>query len=691
MDLKMGPGSPWPLGATWDGEGVNFALFSRHATRVELCLFDSADGEESARFALPEFTDEVWHGRINGIGPGQLYGYRVHGPYDPRAGHRFNPHKLLLDPYAQLYAGELTWDDALFGYKIGSKRAGDLAMDERDSAPYLPKCMVLANDALPSAPRPNTPWHETVIYEAHVKGLTARHPDVPEHLRGKFLGIAQPPIIEHLKSLGVTALELLPIHAFVNDRHLMDEGLSNYWGYNSIGFFAPARRYLTEGGGMEEFRQMVDALHEAGIEVILDVVYNHTAEGNELGPTLSFRGVDNLAYYRLANEPRHYYDTTGCGNTLDMSHPKVLRLVMDSLRYWVEQGADGFRFDLASSLARDGVGFDPSSSFLDAIGQDPVLSRVKLIAEPWDLGEYGYQVGGFPPGWAEWNDRYRDDLRDYWRGEMGSLPGLGHRVLGSADLYDNLGRRPWASVNFVTAHDGFTLNDVYSYNEKHNEANKEDNRDGHDDNRSWNCGVEGETDDPEVLETRERLKRAQLASLIFAQGTPMIQMGDEIGRSQGGNNNAFCQDTEISWMRWADRPERDWKLLDFVRGLTALRREYSVLRCRRFLHGEPVAPDIANVTWIKPDGEEKRPEHWEDPVAKCVGLCLADSENLLLLTYNSDGEPIDFTLPSFGGRKFEWRVLCDTATGEIRPDRPLEADKVSVPARSLLLLERASK
>ena len=689
MDLRLGPGAPWPLGASFDGRGVNFALFSANATRVELCLFDAADSRETMRLTLPEYTNEVWHGHVSGLEPGQLYGYRVHGPYEPRAGHRFNPHKLLLDPYARLHKGQLRWDDALFGYQIGSKRAADLAVDERDSAPYMPKCVVVGESAGLKRARPNVPWHRTVIYEAHVKGLTALHPEVPEPLRGTFAGIANPAMIEHLVKLGVTAIELLPVHAFIDDRHLVEQGLSNYWGYNSVGFFAAAQRYLSQGSGVEEFKEMVDALHNAGIEVLLDVVYNHTAEGNELGPTLSFRGIDNASYYKLDEDPRRYYDATGCGNTLNIGHPRVLQLVMDSLRYWVEAcGVDGFRFDLATTLARDTTAFDPSSSFLDAIGQDPVLSKIKLIAEPWDLGEDGYQVGGFPPGWAEWNDRFRDDLRSYWKVDMGMLPALGRRVSGSADIYDNRGRRPWTSINFIAAHDGFTLRDLVSYNDKHNEANKEDNQDGHDDNRSWNCGVEGPTDDPAVLDLRDRLGRAFVASLLFSQGTPMLQMGDELGRTQGGNNNAFCQDNEISWMRWTDLGDRDAAFLEFVRGVTKLRAELPLLRCSRFLHGEPIAPRLKNVAWFKPDGEEKRAEHWEDPVAKCVGLSLAGDRKILLLLFNSDAEPIEFIFPFFGRRHLRWRLLCDSANGLVRPEAPIAIGKATIPGRGLLLLER---
>jgi isoamylase len=688
MQLKIDTGTPYPLGATYDGRGVNFALFSAYATRVELCLFD-ADGAETARINLPEYTDEVWHGYVPDLAPGQLYGYRVHGPYAPKEGHRFNPNKLLIDPYARQLSGRLVWDNALFGYQIGAKR-GDLAMSKSDSAPFMPKCVVVAQGEPPSRPRPNRPWHETVIYEAHVKGMTARHPDVPEPLRGTFAGLAQPAVIDHLVKLGVTAIELLPIHAFVDDRHLVDEGLSNYWGYNSISFFAPTERYLSPGAGVEEFRTLVDALHAAGIEVILDIVYNHTAEGSELGPTLSFRGIDNASYYKLAENRRHYFDTTGCGNTVNLGHPRVLQLVMDSLRYWVEQcGVDGFRFDLATALARDETAFDPRSSFLDAIGQDPVLSQVKLIAEPWDVGEGGYQVGGFPPGWAEWNDLWRDGLRSYWKGDPGMLPALGRRISGSAEIYDRRGRKPWASVNFITAHDGFTLADLVSYNKKHNEANKEHNEDGHDDNRSYNWGVKGPTDDPAILDLRDRVRRAFVASLLFSHGTPMVQMGDELGRTQGGNNNAFCQDNEISWVNWTDLGERDIAFLDFVRGVARLRAELPLLRSRRFLHGEPVAPRIKNVTWFKPDGEEKQAEHWEDPVAKCIGVSFAGDQQILLILFNADAEPIDFIFPYFGKRHLRWRLLCDSANGLIRPEpEQIATGKTTIPGRGLLLFER---
>lgn len=691
MPLKLGPGAPQPLGATFDGRGVNFALFSAHATRVDLCLFDTG-GTETDRIALPEYTNEVWHGYVPELAPGQRYGYRVHGPYVPRYGHRFNRNKLLLDPYAKAYAGSLIWDDSLFGYQIGAKR-GDLVKSRTDSAPFMPKCVVTGGGALPRDNRPNRPWHDTVVYEAHVKGMTARHPDVPEPIRGTFAALAHPAIVEHLVTLGVTAIELLPIHAFVDDRHLVEHGLRNYWGYNSIGFFVPAERYVSPGSNVDEFRATVDRLHDAGIEVLLDVVYNHTAEGNELGPTLSFRGIDNASYYKLTENKRHYHDTTGCGNTINIGHPRVLQLVMDSLRYWAEQcGVDGFRFDLAPALARDGAGFDPSSSFLDAIGQDPVLSRKKLIAEPWDLGTGGYQLGAFPPGWAEWNDQWRDGLRAYWKGDMGALPGLGRCISGSAAIFDRRGRKPWASVNFAAAHDGFTLKDVVSYGVKHNEANLEDNKDGHSDNRSANWGVEGPADDSAILDRRDRVRRALAASLLFSHGTPMWQMGDEIGRTQFGNNNAFCQDNEVSWVDWRNVSERDKDFLAFVRGLAALRQDLPLLRSRKFLHGEPVAPRIKDVSWFKPDGEEKQAKHWEDPVAKCIGASFAGGGNILLMLFNADTQPIDFIFPYFGKRHLHWKLLCDTANGLIRPaDAPIAVGKTTIPGSGLLLFERTDR
>jgi glycogen operon protein len=695
--LAVRPGAPYPLGATPDAKGVNFALFSANATRVEVCLFDGDGRQEMARVRLPELTDEVWHGHIPGIFPGQLYGYRVHGPYVPREGHRFNPHKLLLDPYARALFGSITWDDAHFGYQVGSAKA-DLAPDERDSAPYMPKCRVVETSERwrPTFPwrrerRPRTSWADTIIYEAHVKGYTARHPRVPGHVRGTFAGLANASAIEHLVKLGVTAVELLPVQAFADDRYLVEKGLKNYWGYNTLAFFAPAQRYLSSGGDVAEFRRMVHRLHEAGIEVILDVVYNHTAEGNHLGPTLSFRGIDNASYYMLADDPRYYFDTTGCGNTVNQHHPRVLQMIMDSLRYWAaECHVDGFRFDLATSLGRELREFDANAAFFSAIRQDPVLSQVKLVAEPWDLGEDGYQLGAFPPGWAEWNGRYRDDVRCFWRGDDGALPGLARSLLASADLFDKRGRRPWSSVNFVTAHDGFTLADLVSYSEKHNERNGEDNRDGHDDNRSSNWGVEGATDDPQVLRVRDKIRRGLIATLLLSQGTPMILMGDEMGRSQGGNNNAYCQDNEISWLDWSAAGGKEGAMLAFTTGLIALRRRYPLLRRYRFLHGERALRDgTRNVTWLRPDGEKMRPEDWENGVARCIGLMLAHTgHSLLLLLANAHHESLSFRLPSPKAVQ-EWRLLVDTCNGLIEPEAPpvRPGADIDLPDRTLLLFE----
>src|SRR5919106_4393487 len=555
--MRVWPGSPAPLGATWDGEGTNFAVFSEHATAVDLCLFShSEDGHESSRIRLGERTDQIWHAYLPDVRPGQLYGFRVHGPYEPMEGHRFNPAKLLLDPYAKAVSGVIRWSDALSGYTMEQPmETRDLVPDPSDSAAGLPKCVVVESAfSWGDDKHPRTPWNRTVIYEAHVKGMTMLHPDVPEEIRGTYLGLATDPIIDHLLSLGVTAIELLPVHHFVTERRLAEMGLVNYWGYSSIGYFAPDVRYATGGLGQQvaEFKSMVKRFHRAGLEVILDVVYNHTAEGNHLGPTLSFRGIDNAAYYRLLHDdPRYYMDYTGCGNTLNMLHPRVLQMIMDSLRYWItEMHVDGFRFDLAAALARELHEVDRLGAFFDIIHQDPVISQVKLIAEPWDLGEGGYQVGRFPVGWTEWNGKYRDVIRDYWKGEGGLIGDLAYRVAGSSDLYEHSGRRPYASVNFVTAHDGFTLRDLVSYNEKHNEANKDDNRDGENHNRSWNCGAEGPTDDPEIRALRLRQTRILLASLLLSQGVPMLLAGDEVGHSQQGNNNAYCQDNELTWLSW---------------------------------------------------------------------------------------------------------------------------------------------
>jgi glycogen operon protein len=695
---RVRSGQPYPLGATHDGAGVNFALFSAHATRVELCLFDDHGTRETARIALPEYTDEVWHGYVPGLRPGQLYGYRVHGPWAPHEGHRFNAHKLLLDPYAKALRGPLVWNDALYGYRIGGSH-GDLTSDPRDSAPFLPKCAVVevASRWRPSFPwrreaRPRTPWSDTIIYEAHVKGMTARHPAVPARHRGTFAGLAHPAVIEHLVRLGVTAVELLPVHEFLDDRHLVEKGLSNYWGYNSIGFFAPAQRYIPPGGDIGQFKQMVHRLHEAGIEVLLDVVYNHTAEGNHLGPTLSFRGIDNASYYMLADDRRYYFDSTGCGNTVNLEHPRVLQMVLDSLRYWVEEGhVDGFRFDLATALAREQRAFRPTANFLTAIRQDPILSQAKLIAEPWDLGgEDAYQVGNFPAGWAEWNGRYRDDLRSYWKGDTGFLPGLASGLLGSAGLFDKRGRRPWTSVNFITAHDGFTLADLYAYNDKHNEANGEENRDGHDDNRSWNCGVEGATEDPEVLALRERMRRGALTALILSQGTPMLLMGDEIGRTQAGNNNAYCQDNELSWMDLGSLSERDETFFAFVAGLLDVRRRFPLLHQGRFLHGERALRDgTRNVTWLRPDAKQMAKSDWINGFARTLGLMLAQSgTSPLLALFNSHHDDIAFKTPA-PQVATGWRLVVDSARGLIEPDEPLHrpGTEVALPARAVLLFE----
>jgi glycogen operon protein len=610
--LRLWPGLPHPLGATWDGRGVNFALFSRNAEKVELCLFDARGRRELNRVALPEYTDEVWHGYLPDLRPGQLYGYRVYGPYAPERGHRFNANKLLLDPYAKSLFGAFRWTDAHFGYRIGDKR-GDLSFDRRNNASGMPKCLVVDTAHTWSEDCPlRIPWHETLIYELHVRGFTVRNPEVPEALRGTFGGLASPAAIQHLRSLGVTAVELLPVHAHLSERPLVERGLSNYWGYNTLAFFAPEPGYMASGA-LGEFKTLIQHLHDAGIEVLLDVVYNHTAEGGHMGPTLSFRGIDNASYYRLipGNE-RHYQDFTGCGNALDLHHPRVLQLVMDSLRYWVEEmHVDGFRFDLATTLARERVNFDQHSGFLDAVRQDPVLSGVKLIAEPWDVGDGGYQLGRFPGGWSEWNDRYRDTVRRFWKGDSGIVGELASRITGSSDLFDQLGRRPWASVNYVTAHDGFTLHDLVSYDHKHNEANGEDNRDGTDRTHAWNCGVEGPTRDPAVRKLRRQQERNLLATLLLSQGVPMILAGDEIGRTQRGNNNAYCQDNELSWIDWSGVDDDGRSLLAFTRSLIELRKTHRTFHRSRFLSGA-VSDDspIKDITWFGERGAEMEAEDW---------------------------------------------------------------------------------
>jgi isoamylase len=698
---RLREGRGFPLGATWTGLGVNFALFSANATKVELCLFDEQGEREIERIELPEFTDEVWHAFLPDARPGTIYGYRVHGPYEPTSGHRFNANKLLVDPYAKAIVGQLTWDPALFGYRTES--GDDLTFDDRDSAAFMPRCRVIDPAFTWGDDRPpRTAWERTVIYEAHVRGYTKLHPGVRKELRGTFRGLGEPEVLEQLRRLGVSAVELLPIHTFVNDDYLLKKGLTNYWGYNTISFFSPSRHYsYVQDFAFSEFKEMVARFHDAGIEVILDVVYNHTAEGNQLGPTLSFKGIDNASYYRLAPERRYYINDTGTGNTLNLSHQRVLQMVTDSLRYWVqEMHVDGFRFDLGTILAREPYGFDEGGGFLDSCRQDPVLSSVKLIAEPWDCGPGGYQVGRFPPGWAEWNDRYRDTVRGYWKGNTGTLSEFAARVTGSTDLFNRRGRKPWASVNFLAAHDGFTLNDLVSYNDKHNEPNGEDNRDGHSDNRSWNHGVEGPTDDPQVTELRERQKRNMLATLLLSQGTPMLLGGDEFGRTQQGNNNAYCQDNEISWVDW-DHDERAQALTRFVRRLTALRSRYPILRQNRSLTGAwNEQLEIKDCTWLTPANEEMTSQHWADPAAKCLGLLLdgraqtsgirrRGSEATLLLITNAHDDVVVFTLPSVPGGR-DWLRFLDTNLPD--QDEDLEealpfkfGHEYEVTGRSLLL------
>nr|WP_128563881.1 glycogen debranching protein GlgX [Methylobacterium crusticola] len=666
-------GQPFPLGATWDGRGVNFALFSANATKVELCLFDDAGETEIERIELPEYTDEVWHGYLPDARPGTNYGYRVHGPYEPEAGHRFNANKLLLDPYAKALVGSVIWNPALFGYVMES--GDDTTFDDRDSAPFMRKCRVIdpaftwGRDQ-----KPNVPWDKTVFYETHVKGFTKLHPAVPERLRGTYAGLGTREVLDYIRTLGVTSVELLPVHSFVDDSYLLEKDLVNYWGYNTLSFFAPARRYAAVPDfAFSEFKEMVARMHGAGLEVILDVVYNHTAEGNERGPTMSFKGIDNASYYRLLPDQKRYYiNDTGTGNTVNLSHPRVLQMVTDSLRYWAtEMRVDGFRFDLATILGREPYGFDEGGGFLDSCRQDPVLSSVKLIAEPWDCGPGGYQVGGFPPGWAEWNDRFRDDVRGYWRGDDGLLPALASRITGSADKFNKRGRRPWASVNFITAHDGFTLNDTVSYNEKHNIANGEDNRDGHSHNLSYNHGVEGPTDDPEIRAVRLRQMRNLLATLLLSRGTPMLLAGDEFARTQAGNNNAYCQDNAISWVDWeAVKPdERD--LAEFTQRLLILRKALPMLSRGRFLTGAyDDVLGVKDVTWLTPAGVEMAPENWNDGGARSLavvldgraqssGLRRRGAEATLMLLFNAYHDMVQFTLPEVVGGN-AWMRILDT-------------------------------
>jgi isoamylase len=690
---RVKSGSPFPLGATWDGSGVNFALFSAHAEKVELCLFDSSGRREIARIPLPEYTHEVWHGYLPEVRPGQLYGYRVHGPYDPEAGHRFNPNKLLLDPYAMQLDGEIRWHDSVFAYRIGS-RAEDLSYDRRNSAFVMPKCVVVDPAVTWGDDRPpGHAWAETIIYEAHVKGMTALGGDIPNQFRGTFGGLANPRAIDHLVKLGVTAVELMPVQSFFDDRYLIEKGLTNYWGYNTIGFFAPATRYLSPGSDLHEFKLMVRRLHEANIEVILDVVYNHTAEGNQMGPTLSFRGIDNASYYILADDPRYYYDTTGCGNTVNLKNNRVLQMVMDSLRYWVDTcHVDGFRFDLASSLGRDRDTFSSDATFLDAVRQDPTLSRVKLIAEPWDTGPYGYQVGNFPPAWAEWNDQYRDTIRSYWKGDAGQIAGLSSHLMGSAGLFDKRGRRPWASVNFITAHDGFTLMDTVSYNDKHNEANGEDNRDGHDDNKSWNCGEEGPTEDEGVLDLRDRLRRAMVATMLLSQGTPMILMGDEIGRSQEGNNNTYCQDTPVNWLDFSNASERNQAFFNFVASMVALRKSRVLFRYPNFIHKTAEGPSPITVEWLRPDGEYMQQEDWDNGETRTLGFLLVTEDVKTAMLFNAHFETIDFDLSKLAGDGL-WSLLVDTGAGiATRIGRPIDlSEPYPVEGRALKVIEMPLK
>ena len=701
--MKTRPGEPYPLGATWDGSGVNFALFSENAVGVELCLFEGTEGnEEAARIQVTEQTDQVWHVYLPEARLGCRYGFRVHGPYDPAAGHRFNPAKLLIDPYAKALDRTIRWDDALFGYQFGQSHT-DLRPDDRDSAAFVPKSVVIDEAFDWEGDRLlRIPPHETVIYETHVKGMTTRHPDLPESIRGTYKGLASEPVLEYMKSLGITAVELMPVHQFVADRNLVERRLTNYWGYNSIGFFTPDMRYSSAGGlgqQVNEFKNMVKAFHRAGIEVILDVVYNHTAEGNHLGPTLCFRGIDNASYYRLVpDKSRFYMDYTGCGNTLNMMHPRPLQLVMDSLRYWVlDMHVDGFRFDLAAALARALHEVDRLGAFFDVIHQDPVISQVKLIAEPWDLGEGGYQVGNFPPGWAEWNGKYRDTVRDYWRGAEQTLGDFANRFTGSSDLYQTSGRCPYVSINFLTSHDGFTLQDLVSYNEKHNEANGEDNHDGGDDNRSWNCGVEGPTSDPEINALRTRQKRNFLSTLFLSQGIPMLLGGDEAGRTQQGNNNGYCQDNESSWFDWESI---DTSLLEFTRSLITFRRDHPVFRRRRWFLGRPIrGKNVTDIGWFRPSGEEMSEEDWQTGYAKSLGVFLNGkaipspnpkgepiTDDSFYVLFNAHNEAVQFLLPKHWGNR--WEIALDTSSSRKPGDEFGAGRELPVEGRSVVVLHR---
>ncbi|RAW00926.1 glycogen debranching protein GlgX [Pseudochryseolinea flava] len=703
MNIKSYPGNPYPLGATWDGQGINFALFADNATGVELCLFTSQKDEtELVRIRMNERTHQVWHIYIPDLKPGQLYGYRVHGPFDPQNGHRFNPTKLLIDPYAKAIAGTIDWNDSLFGYKIPDDEQ-DLSYSEIDSAAFIPKSVVVDPSFDWGDDKPlDIPYHKSIIYEAHVKGLTKLNNNIPEEIRGTYAGIAHPSTINYLKELGVTAIELMPVHHFVVDRHLKEKGLTNYWGYNTIGFFAPDARYASNGVTGEQvndFKNMVKELHKAGIEVILDVVYNHTGEGNQMGPTLSFRGVDNASYYRLTEDKRYYMDYTGTGNTLNANLPHVLRLMMDSLRYWVtDMHIDGFRFDLAATLARELHEVNRLSAFFDIIHQDPIISQVKLIAEPWDIGEGGYQVGKFPPEWAEWNGKYRDCIRDYWRGADSMLGEFAERFTGSSDLYQSDFRRPTASINFITAHDGFTLHDLVSYNEKHNEANGENNQDGESHNRSWNCGAEGPTDDEEINNLRYQQKCNMLTTLFLSQGVPMLVAGDELGRTQQGNNNAYCQDNEISWIHWDNA---DQTLLQFTKDLIHFRKKHPAFCRRRWFQGQPIKGiGIEDIAWFLPDGSEMTDEHWKNDLAKSLAVYMNGRglhsvgpkgepiiDDSFYVIFNAWHKGLQYKLPETKYGK-EWTIVLDTSEGSFKKHKKVyhAGEMIRVKGRSITLL-----
>ena len=705
MNRTVYPGNAFPLGATWDGKGVNFALFAENATGVELCLFDKPDSvAESDRIRIMEMDNHIWHIYLPDIRPGQLYGYRVHGPYEPSNGHRFNANKLLIDPYAKAISGPIKWHDSLFGYELGHPDA-DLSFSELNSAPFVPKSVVIDQhfDWGDDKP-PQIPYHQTIIYETHVKGFTKLHPEIPEDIRGTYAALSHPVTIQYLKDLGITAVELMPVHHYIIDRHLVENKLSNYWGYNSIGFFAPDVRYSssgTLGQQVTEFKQMVKALHAAGIEVILDVVYNHTGEGSEMGPTVCFRGIDNASYYRLTEDKRYYMDYTGCGNTLNANLPNVLRLIMDSLRYWIlEMHVDGFRFDLAATLARELHDVDRLSAFFDIIHQDPIISQVKLIAEPWDIGEGGYQVGKFPAGWAEWNGKYRDCMRDFWRGADSMLSEFAERFTGSSDLYKNDYRKPTASINFITAHDGFSLHDLVSYNEKHNEANGENNNDGESHNRSWNCGVEGETDDPEVNKLRQQQKRNLLTTLFLSQGVPMLVAGDEISRTQNGNNNAYCQDNELSWLHWE---KQDKELLSFTQKLIHFYRKHPCFTRKRWFKGTPIKGiGLEDINWFRMDGTEMTEENWNEDFAKSLAVFLNGKalrmkdengkpviDDSFFMLFNAAHHPLPFTLPPQKYGK-SWMRTIDTATALAGDSKDIYAsgDVLEIEGRSIVVLKK---